>query len=244
MAFSSSRVLSFHNKNVLIKVVIKGQKWTKKGRYREEVCFGLRMHSVTIWSLLPPLGNSQPGKTPSTFLFLQCFHWQSYHRPQLSPLLDSFTFHFLFSCSQITSSLFFSQFVISSSAPQLNAVQICGNSSKQLLLKYAEIYVNCPCWLCIAFLYSFAMSSKLVLTQPKSASNVLTLTCFSWLCALFRMQFWRLQTSLSLHIYRGCFKTASLRKLWLNDDRHVLCFCSRCCSLTFSWAKQHAIYDF
>lgn len=69
--------------------------------------------------------------------------------------------------------LYFS--LISSSAPQLNAVQICGNSSNPSLLKYAEIDVNCPCLLCIAFLYS----SKLDLTQPKSASNVLTLTCFS-----------------------------------------------------------------
>ncbi len=244
MAFSSSRVLSFHNKNVLIKVVIKGQKWTKKGRYREKCVLVYGCTVWTIWSLLAPLGNSQPGKTPSTFSFCNGFHWQSLSS---APALTSpwqFYFSLLFFCSQLTSSLFFSQFVISSSAPQLNAVQICGNSSKQLLLKYAEIYVNCPCWLCIAFLYSFAMSSKLVLTQPKSASNVLSLTCFSWLCALFRMQFWRLQTYLSLHIYRGCFKTASVRKLWLNDDRHVLCFCSRCCSLTFSWAKQHAIYDF
>jgi len=74
--------------------------------------------------------------------------------------------------------------LISSSAPQLNAVQICSNSSKPSLLKYAGIDVNCPCWLRITFLYS----SKLDLTQPKSASNVLTLTCFSQCCALFRKQ--------------------------------------------------------
>lgn len=95
--------------------------------------------------------------------------------PRPSPLLNGFTFQFILFYSQLHH-LYFS--LISSSAPQPNAVQICGHSSKQSLLKYVEIYVNCPCWLCIAFLYSFALSSKLVLTQPKSASNVLTLTCF------------------------------------------------------------------
>lgn len=178
------------------------------------MCFGLtaEVYRCDYFKPTATFRQLQRGRTPSTFLFLPCFHWQSYHRPQLSPLLGSFTFPFLFFCSQLTSSSFFSHFVISSSAPQLNAVQICGNSSKQSLLKYAEIYVNCPCWLCIVFLYSFTMSSKLVLTQPKSASNVLTLTCFSWLCALFR-----LQTYFTPHIYRGWFKSASVRKLWLND---------------------------
>lgn len=106
-----------------------------------------------MWIYLNPIvAIHSLAKPHSTSLFLWCFHQKSYHRPQPSPLLDSFTFQILCFCSQLTSSLFCSQFVISSTAPQLNAVQICGNSSKQLLQKYAKIYVNCPCWLRIAFI--------------------------------------------------------------------------------------------
>lgn len=37
---------------------------------------------------------------------------------------------------------------------------------------------------------------------------------FSWLCALFRMQSWRLHTYLSPHIYRDCISEETLIKWW------------------------------